>query len=77
MELLWYLLQRQSERFSRDRAQSSRNCNYDPVVQLDSLVEVSDSLRPSLEDNTSVANVETEYNIKEEVSNRWWISINF
>ncbi|KAJ0230238.1 5'-3' exoribonuclease [Hirschfeldia incana] len=58
--------QRQSERFSRDRAQSSRNCNYDPVVQLDSLVQVSHSLRPSLDDNTSVANVETEYNIKEE-----------
>ncbi|KAH0924384.1 hypothetical protein HID58_024402 [Brassica napus] len=59
--------QRQSERFSRDRAKSSRNCNYDPVVQLDSLVEVSDSLRPSLDDNTSV---ETEYNIQEEVDNR-------
>ncbi|KAG5395347.1 hypothetical protein IGI04_025310 [Brassica rapa subsp. trilocularis] len=59
--------QRQSERFSRDRAKSSRNCNYDPVVQLDSLVEVSDSLRPSLDDNTSV---ETEYNIQEEIDNR-------
>ena len=35
-------------------------------MQLDSLVEVSDSLRPSLDDNTSV---ETEYNIQE-VSHR-------
>ncbi|KAF3558219.1 hypothetical protein F2Q69_00012678 [Brassica cretica] len=44
---------RQSERFSCDRAQSSRNRNYDPVVQLDSLVEVSDSLRPSFDNNTN------------------------
>ncbi|CAH8300224.1 unnamed protein product [Eruca vesicaria subsp. sativa] len=58
--------QRQSERFSRDRAQSSRKSNYDPVVQLDPLVEVSDSLRLSLNDNSSVAKGETEYNIKEE-----------
>ncbi|CDY61133.1 BnaCnng37390D [Brassica napus] len=56
-----YITLASSRYLLKNRTQSSRNCNYDPVVQLDSLVEVSDSLRPSFDNNTSVANVETYF----------------
>ncbi|KFK32919.1 hypothetical protein AALP_AA6G306200 [Arabis alpina] len=73
-------LQWQSERVFRNRATLRRKYNYGKVVQLDSPVEVSDSLhlstpqkylRLSLDDDISVVNVETENSIKaEELENR-------
>ncbi|ESQ35377.1 hypothetical protein EUTSA_v10009553mg, partial [Eutrema salsugineum] len=67
--------QRQSERFSRDRARASRKDDDGQVVQLENLVGESDSLhalpprkclRLSSDDSIGVVKVETENSIKEE-----------